>query len=240
MEDDEPQSTQSTGTMLTMILALATAVVAIAIGWVGWNCIDSVQKHTGKLDKFNVTVDNSKIDSHHLDIVKNEIDAKFSPESIAPSEDLQTALVKQEGSEVLYSQATMAIDNRQFAQAIVCYTKILAMVPAESKTKTTWYASGATADKTRYLTWVYRQRASCAFKEMKQYSKAISDFSEAIRLSPEVSWNYTKRAEVYYRMGKKELANQDIHKVQMLAEKYRNAKERSAVAPHPEELLNHQ
>jgi tetratricopeptide (TPR) repeat protein len=216
MEENEPKRHQSSGKMLNWILALATTFVACGIGWVGWNCIESVQKNAGKLNNYHVTADNTKIDSQHLDVIKNQIDGKVLNDDLSPSEDFQAILVKQEGSELIFSKATAAIDKKQFAQAAADYSQILAMIPSEAKTKASWYANGATGDRGKYTMWVYRQRAFC-YREMGDYARAVADLTEAIKLHPEITFNYQKRAEVYYLFGKKALGDADIQAVQAVS-----------------------
>jgi tetratricopeptide (TPR) repeat protein len=220
MDNDDGQRPYTSGKALNWILAVVTALVACSVAWVGWICIDSVQKHEGKLHDFHVTADNTKIDSHRYDVVKNEIDSQVFTDKLSPSEDLQAALVKREGSELIYSQGIAAIDKKQFAQAAAYYSQILTMIPAEAKTKTTWYASGATGDRSTYTMWVYHQRALC-YRNMGDYSRAVADWTVAIKLHPDNAYNYQKRAELYYAEGKKTFGDSDTKTAQVLLNGYR-------------------
>jgi tetratricopeptide (TPR) repeat protein len=182
--DKNSQGNHKSGAVLNWILATAITLVACGIAWVGWNCIDSLQKHAGKLDKFHVTADNTKVDSKHYDIVKNEIDGLILDDKFNPAENLQGALVKKEGSEIHYSSGKEAIYNNQYAQAAAYYSQVLAMIPEEAKHKSSWYAGGGTFDRAGYTMRVYRQRALC-FRKTGDNVRAVADLTEAIRLRPD-------------------------------------------------------
>ena len=208
MEENDSQPHQTSGRALNWIFALATTLVACAIAWVGWNCIESVQKNAGKLNKFHVTADNTKIDMHRYDVVKNELDSRVFTDQLSPSEDLQAIMVKQEGSELVFSQATKAVDKKQYTQAEAYYSQILAMIPEEAKKKSSWYANGMTGDRRRYTMWVYRQRAIC-YRTAGDNVRAIADLTEAIKLMPDNGLNYRLRGQTYYLLGKKTLGDAD-------------------------------
>jgi tetratricopeptide (TPR) repeat protein len=214
-EDDEPIPPRTGGSNLTLILGLSIALVTAGIGWVCWTCIDSLQSHEGKLHNFHVTADNTKIDSHHLDIFKNDIDSKVSVDKMSPSLDLQTVLVKQDGSELIYNEGLTAFDEKQYDKAIGCFTKVLSLIPAEAKRKSTWFASGDTVDRVKYTMWCYRHRGNC-HKLKKDFSKAVADYSDSIKQMPEIAVNYQKRAELYYLLGKKALGDADSKKAEEL------------------------
>jgi tetratricopeptide (TPR) repeat protein len=219
MKKTDPEADQSKDKMLTWILAGAVALVAGAIGWVGWTCIDSVQKNTGKLKNYHVTADNTKIDNQHLDIVKNDLDVKIFKDKLDPSDDLQATLVKREGSEILYSKAMAAMDKKQFAQAAIYFSQVLALIPAEAKKKTFWYASGDTIDRTHYTLCVQQKLYNC-YRNIGQYAKAADVVTEAIKLTPDIPGNYQSRAELYYKLGKKALGDADTKTARELAKKY--------------------
>jgi tetratricopeptide (TPR) repeat protein len=111
------------------------------------------------------------------------------------------------------------VDKKQFAQAVALYSQILAMIPGEAKNKSSWYANGMTGDRSRYTMWVYRQRAFC-YRELGNYSRAVDDLTEAIKLHPEISFNYHKRAEVYYLLGNKALGDADAKAVETQSKRH--------------------
>jgi tetratricopeptide (TPR) repeat protein len=174
-----------------------------------------LQKHAGKLHNFHVTADNTKVDSHHYDIVRNEIDLKVFDDKLSPAENLQATLVRQEGSELIYSKAKAAIYEKKFAQAAAYYSQILAMIPGEAKHKSSWYAIGKTFDRVAYTMRAHRQRALC-YSEMGDNVRALADLTEAIRLVPDDAYTYMKRAEAYYLLGKKALGDADTKTEQAL------------------------
>jgi len=207
--ENDLSETQINSKVLTWILALATAIVACGIGWVGWSCIDSLQKHAGQMKNFHVTAENTKIDSHHLDIVKENIDSHFALDKLGPGEDLQTILINQKSSERVFSKALAAIDNRQYAEAVKLYSQVLAMIPAEAKTKTTWMAAGEVWEGRRYPEMVLRRRAQC-YILLGDYSRAIDDCTAAIKQTPGQSSNYRLRAQAYYKLGRKARGDADM------------------------------
>jgi tetratricopeptide (TPR) repeat protein len=209
MKDDDPQFDQRSGKTLNWILAIAITLVACAIAWVGWNCIDSVQKNAGKLHNFHVTAENTKMDTHHYDVVKNEIDSQVLTNQLSPSQELQGALVKQEGSEVFFHRGIAEIDNKQYVQGIDDFSKVIAMVPEEARNKTSWFGFGGMSDRRTYTMWAYRQRATC-YTELGDYTRALVDLGEAIKLRPDTPITYKNRARIYYRLGKRGAGDADM------------------------------
>lgn len=202
--------------VLTGILALGIALVTCAIGWVGWNCIDSVQKHAGKMQNFHATPENTKIDSHHMDIVKNNIDSHFAMDQLSPGEDLQTMLTDEKSSERVFSKGLAAVDNKQYALAVKHFSQVLAMIPAEAKTRTSWSANGQVWDGRHYPEMVLRRRA-LSYILLGEYSRAVDDCTAAIKLIPDQSANYKTRALAYYKLGRKALGDADTESADRLA-----------------------
>jgi predicted Zn-dependent protease len=195
--------------ILTWVLALGIAFVTCAIGWVGWSCIESVQKHAGKLQNFNATRENTKIDSEHMDMVKNNLDSHFATDQLAPSEDLQTILTDEKSSERVFSKALAAIDNKQYDQAVKYFSQVLAMIPKEAKTRTRWMANGQSWEGFRYQEMVLRRRAEIYIR-LGEYSRAVDDCTAAVKLNSLQSVNYQLRAQAYYKLGRKKLGDADI------------------------------
>lgn len=195
---------------------MTIALVAGAIGWVGWNCIDSVQKNAGKLHNYNVTADNTRIDSHHYDIVKNEVDKRVFTEPLSPSQDLTYALVKQEGSELFWSKGLAAMDEHKLAPAAAAFSRVLTMIPGEAKKKTTWFVSGETIDRLSYTQRAYFRLYNC-YRLMGDYARAAAVVTEAIKLTPGIAGNYQSRAALYYRLGKKALGDADMKTARALS-----------------------
>lgn len=219
--------------MLTWILALAIAFVTCAIGWVGWNCIDSVQKHAGKMQAFNVTAENTKINSRHMDIVKNDIDSHVAMDQLSPSEDLQTILIDQKSSEHVFSKAIAAEECQQHTQSVKYFSQVLEMIPAEAKTKATWFALGQIWERRPYNELALRRRAQ-AYILMNDYSLAIDDCTAAIKLGPDQSSNYRVRAKAYYKLGRKALGDADTKSADKLVAANAARKSRRPVNPSPD------
>jgi serine/threonine protein kinase/Flp pilus assembly protein TadD len=64
--------------------------------------------------------------------------------------------------------------------------------------------------------WLYFDRGSCN-ASLNQHKKALEDFSTAIRLRPTEPKCYGARARSYLRLGKKDLAKQDMARAQQLS-----------------------
>jgi tetratricopeptide (TPR) repeat protein len=62
------------------------------------------------------------------------------------------------------------------------------------------------------LSWVYYNRGS-DYALLGRYQQALSDLSEAIKVSPEYSAAFANRAMVYTRLGQLDLAKKDLDKV---------------------------
>jgi tetratricopeptide (TPR) repeat protein len=216
MKNNDVPPKHSNGRVLTWILAMAVAFVASAVGWVGWNCIDSVQKHADEMQKFYVTDENTKIDSSHLDIVKNDIDSHVAMDQLTPGEDLQIMLIDQKSSERVFSKALAAEERQQYPQSVKYYSQVLEMIPAEAKTKTAWMALGEMRERSSYTDLTLRKRAQ-VYLLMGQYSRAIDDCSAAIKLTPSQSNNYKVRAKAYYKLGHKALGDGDTKSAEALA-----------------------
>jgi predicted Zn-dependent protease len=218
MKENDSPSTQTSAKMLNWILALAIALVACAIGLVGWNCIESVQKNAGKLNNYHVTADNTKIDSHRYDVVKKELDSQVFSDQLTASQELQGALVKQEGSEIFFSKGTAAIDKKQYAQGVVNFSQVLALIPVEAKKKDTWFCFGCLTHRPTYIMWALRQRGLC-YVEMGHYSAAIADLNAAIKQRSDDPACYRYRARAYSKIGKPALAAADGQTARALAAK---------------------
>jgi tetratricopeptide (TPR) repeat protein len=67
----------------------------------------------------------------------------------------------------------------------------------------------------RFVTDAYLHRGE-AFARTGQHEKAIADFTEAIRLEPDVPTAYAWRAQSYRTLGDKDSAAQDKQKAQEL------------------------
>jgi tetratricopeptide (TPR) repeat protein len=219
MEKNDLQQDHSSSNLLNWIFAAAIGLVACAIAWVGWTCVDSIQKNAGKLHNYNVTADNTKIDTHHFDIVKNEIDPRLFASQTGNSEELQSVLLNQAGSERVLTKATAAMDNKQFAQAAEYCSQALAKIPLEAKTKTTWYCDGNVANRSAFIELVMRKRATC-YMSMGRSSLAIADLTAAIKERPGNGNNWAERAKVYYKLGQKGLGDADTKKAQALFAEY--------------------
>ena len=219
MEENDWQPDHSSSNLLNWIFGLAIGLVACAIGWVGWSCVDSIQKNAGKLHNYHVTADNTKIDSRHLDIVKNEIDPRLFANQTGNSEELQSVLLNQAGSERFLTKATAAMDNKQFAQAAEYCSQALAKIPLEAKTKTTWYADGNVANRSVYIELVLRKRATC-YMSMGRSSLATADLTAAIKERPGNGNNWAERAKLYYKLGKKGPGDADTKQAQAMFAEY--------------------
>jgi tetratricopeptide (TPR) repeat protein len=219
MEEKDAQPTQATGKVLNWILAMAIALVACASAWVGWNCIESAQKNAAKLHKFHVTADNTKFDSARFDGLKNKVDGRVFTEDMSPAENLQSVLVKQEGSELVFSKAVAALNQKQFSQAVPCLSQVLAMIPGEARRKSFWFACGETIDRRTYTARAYRNRAIC-YSNLGDNARAVADMTEAIKLEPNSALNYQKRAELHYLLGNKRLGDEDTNTMRALMKKY--------------------
>ncbi len=101
MEDEERQPNMTGGHFLNWLLGLAILLVAGALGWVGWNCIDRVQKHAGELKTLNVTSENTKVASHRYEMVKKEEDSEIMAGQLNPNLVIEETMLRLEGSEVL-------------------------------------------------------------------------------------------------------------------------------------------
>ncbi len=97
------------GKTLNWILGIITALVAGGIAFVGWNFIDSVQKHAGELKNYHVTADNAKIDSHRYDTINKDVDEHIFNNQTDPEQALQEAVFKLKGSEISFSKGLTAL-----------------------------------------------------------------------------------------------------------------------------------
>jgi tetratricopeptide (TPR) repeat protein len=219
VNDDDFQSGQTSAKRLNWILATAIALVAGAIAWVGWTVIDSVQKNERKLQNFHVTADNSKIDSHHLDVVKQDLDTQVFTDKLTESQEIQGALVKQEGSEVFFSSGTAAIDRKKYAEGVVDFTKALDLIPSEAQRKSEWFAFGCKCYRNTYTMWTLRQRAHC-YIELDRCGAAVADLDAAIKARSDSPACYRFRAMAYYKLGKKALGDADIKRAAQLTIKH--------------------
>jgi len=219
MNDNDSLPNQTSGKLLNWVFGLAIALVACAIGWVGWICIDSLQKHTGKLENYHSTAENTKIDSHRYDIVKNEVDSQIFSDKLTSSQEIQGALVKQEGSELLFSSGQALTDKKQYPQAVANFSQVLALIPVEAKKKTTWFAYGGLTEKNTFTMWALRQRAQC-YIEMGSYGPAIADLTEAIKRRPDSVTCLQYRAKAYYKIGKTALGDADLRSARANRLKY--------------------
>jgi tetratricopeptide (TPR) repeat protein len=204
------------GKTLNWILGIITALVAGGIAWVGWNFIDSVQKHTGELKNYHVTADNAKIDSHRYDTINKDVDEHIFNNQTDPEQALQEAVFKLKGSEISFSKGLTALDNNNYAIAEVNFSNVLANIPLEAKQKTTWRAFGNVADRNFFTVAALQRRALCYIKTDK-YDKAVIDLTEAIKLRPTLAVNYENRATAYNKLGKKALAAADLNKARALS-----------------------
>jgi tetratricopeptide (TPR) repeat protein len=63
--------------------------------------------------------------------------------------------------------------------------------------------------------WTYKDRAD-SYVRLRQYAKALSDYAKFIELNPTAPVGYNARAQLYLKMGKKELADEDLKRAQKL------------------------
>lgn len=61
----------------------------------------------------------------------------------------------------------------------------------------------------------FHQRGSFYFN-LKEYEKAVADFTEAVKREPDVARHYEKRALAYQALGRDEEAKADLEKVRTL------------------------
>jgi tetratricopeptide (TPR) repeat protein len=218
MDEDEDKSIpdQASSKLLTWILALAVTLVAGAIAWVGWNCIDSLQKHTGKLKNYHSTAENTKIDTNLNDELTKKVDVPVLSEHVEPDLAIQDAISKPEGSELYMNKGGMASDKGQYSQAVTYFTQVLAMIPGEAKNKTSWRTGLSNRDKTSYTEYAYEQRAFC-YLQMRQYAPAIADLTAAIKLQPDNAQAYQNRAKAYHFLGDKVHEAADVKILQGLS-----------------------
>jgi tetratricopeptide (TPR) repeat protein len=218
MEENDPQPEQSGTRVLSWILGLAIALVAGAIAWVAWSCIDSLQKHSGELQNYHVTAENTKIDSNLNDDIKKKVDAPVMSEHVDPALAIQEAISAPVGSELDMNKGQKAVDKEQYAQAVTCFSQVLAMIPVEAKKKTSWRTGLRDRDRLAYTQFAYEQRAFCYLK-MQQYSLAIVDLTAAIKLNPDYAPDYENRAKAYHCLGEKALEAADVKTLQALSSK---------------------
>jgi tetratricopeptide (TPR) repeat protein len=215
MEEDESIPDQASSKLLNWIFALAIALVAGAIAWVGWNCLDSLEKHTGKLKNYHVTAENTKIDSNLNDDLKKKVDVQVMSEHVEPDLAIQEVISVPEGSELYMNKGGKALDKGQFDQAVSCFSQVLAMIPEEAK-KTSWRTGLSNRDRTSYTEYAYEQRAFC-YLQMHNYSRAIADLTAAIKLQPDNAQAYQNRAKAYHFLGEKALEAADMKTLQSLS-----------------------
>ena len=60
---------------------------------------------------------------------------------------------------------------------------------------------------------LFVRRGDIYFNEKKDYENAVKDYTEAINLDPKNEELYSKRAQVYYKLGKEDLSTADDMKV---------------------------
>jgi tetratricopeptide (TPR) repeat protein len=206
MKENHPMSKFAGAKLLTLILALAIALVTCAIAWVGWTSIDSAQKHAVKLNNYHVTADNTKVDSHRYDTVK-DIDTQMFPDQADPLEAMMAGGAKLEGSEITCCKGWTQIRYNRPGQAEVSFSKVLAMIPLEAEKKTSWHASGGICDRRSYTASVYKGR-SISYLGTGKYLQAIDDLTAAIQLHPSDDV-YQYRSLCYLKTGKYSLAVAD-------------------------------
>jgi tetratricopeptide (TPR) repeat protein len=215
MTKDDRQSTSTDGHLLNWLLGLTIAVVAGSIAWVGWNFIDSLQKHAGKLSSYHATADNTKMDAHPYDLVKKDTEKDVLSGELSPSVALGETLGKAEGSELICIKGTRETDRGHYAEGAQCFSQALAMIPAEAKKKSRWQAINNHVDKKAYTAYTYEQRSFCYLK-MGKYFAAVADLTKAIKLRPGYALNYENRAKAYLLIGQKELAAADLNMARSL------------------------
>jgi tetratricopeptide (TPR) repeat protein len=219
----DSDSDQSKAKLLNWIFVLAIALVACAIGWVGWTCVDSVQKKAGKLENYHVTPENTKVTSRRYDVLNKDIDNQIMANQLSPDLALQDSMAKLEGSEIPMNMGTKAVDKQQFAQAEKYFSEALELIPAEAKQKDSWRVGGLPRKRQSYTAYGYEERSYCYLKA-GDYTKALADLTMAIKLHPEQGLNYENRAKVYFLLGKKSLGAADLQMARTLAQ-------RGAIAP---------
>lgn len=195
------------------MFALALVVVVLAVGTVAWNCIDSLQKNTDKMQKYSEVPAVVTIKDAHM---SEEFDKRIYAGQMDPTAAIQGALPK--GSEIPFAKGMENIATKKFYDAAANFSEALVMVSVEANNQRLWHISGAEVDKRIYLGTIYEQRARCAW-ETSHYSEAISDLSAAIKLRPEYIANYQIRARIYEKLGQKSKAAADIKAGQSLAKK---------------------
>lgn len=106
-----------------------------------------------------------------------------------------------------YWRGRRLMDDGSFAAAIGCFTQAIKSF-SQPKEKTR-YKVKAMADYK--LGWNYKNRAYCHLM-LKDYEKAISDLTTAIRLEPTYQENYINRAKALQKLGRSEEARLDFEK----------------------------
>src|SRR5208283_5199756 len=135
--------------------------VVCAIGSVAWNCIDSLQKHTSRLQTYHATAENTKIDTHRFDVAK-ELDSRIIADKMDPMVALQASM--KEGSEMYFDRGTMAMNKQQFVQAEAELSQALAIIPVEATKRKSWHMGEIIVDKRIYLASAYEMRACCCME----------------------------------------------------------------------------
>lgn len=107
-----------------------------------------------------------------------------------------------EDDEICYYLGNLYQNENNYIQAIKEYTEAIQYAQKNGEDFELVYA-------------YYQNRASCYLKR-NEFSKAIPDFTYALKLKPENGATYTNRGIAYYKTGKKAEACRDWKKAQSL------------------------
>jgi tetratricopeptide (TPR) repeat protein len=188
---------------------MAILLVTGGIGWAGWICLESVQKHEGKLKSYDTAPGTPRLEAHRYEMIKKDEDNAIVAGQLSPIAVVEESLQKLDGSEVDCNKGIRVLDRKEYTGAIAYFTEVLKLIPQEARKKKSWSAGGHIVDKNAYTAYAYEQRSYC-YLNQKKYKAAIFDLTEAIKLRPRYCVNFTNRAKAYYLIGEKGLAAADI------------------------------
>jgi tetratricopeptide (TPR) repeat protein len=213
VKQKQSQQNQTSTRVLNWIFALALILVVCAIGSVAWNCIDSLQKHSERLQTYAAGGKDTSFTTKGSNL-QRELDDRINSNQMDPMAAIQAPSAH--GSEVPFARGVAAMGKHKFVEAATDFSQALSLIPMEASSKQSWHIGEVLVDRRLYMASAYEQRG-CCYMATGQYPLAASDLTVAIRMRPDYVNNYKNRAKVYDLLGKKGLAAADIKTIQALS-----------------------
>ncbi|GEM_PF-1232096 len=200
---------------LTVTLILITTAVGGATIWVACNFVDSLHNSVQATKKIHITEDTKIPERGKFDAISPQFSQQIESMTSSQNGPTKTQVLALNRSELLYDQAMKAISTENYAEACDLLTKVLKLIPVESKNYSQWFADGKSRDKKIYLAMTYQLRSFC-YLNRHQYQEAIADLDQAIALRPAYGPNFTNRGKAHLLLGHREQGKADLKRAKHL------------------------